>query len=323
MTRTEYGALLCGMALLGFAQSGGASGGGFATRDLNPILQPIYLPTLATFNDRNGWQIDQSLYITNTMQEESKGNESLLIDVENYRYELALRFRHEQWLARVDVPMISNSGGELDGLIEDWHDFFGFSNGDRSDHPQDQINIGYGRDGAVEYRQDSSSSGLADISLAIGYQAQNGTAWFAGIELPTGSTDDFSGNEAIDVALWLSRQWQLDEEVGSFALLGVSFPGDGDDYLESLVVNEIWVAQLGMDYLINPSVIVTAQLDMHSRTIEDSDLTAFGNSLQLLLGVGFPELFPYHRLDLFFTEDILVGSAPDFSFGIRLSGRYD
>ena len=78
-----------GILLLPFIGSSQvAADGGFATRDLNPLLQPIYLPTLATFNPDNGWKIDHSFYITNTLQEESKGNESLLIDVENYRYEL-------------------------------------------------------------------------------------------------------------------------------------------------------------------------------------------------------------------------------------------
>ena len=29
-----------------------------------------------------------------------------------------------------------------------------------------------------------------------------------------------------------------------------------------------------------------------------------------------------HRLDLFFTEDILVGTAPDISFGLRLAREF-
>ncbi len=321
MTRTEYRALLGSLALLAFAPSSFASCG-YATRDLNPVLQPIYLPTHVAFNDHNGWRVDHSLYVTNTHQEQSKGDESLLIDVENYRYELGLRYRHDRWRTRVDVPMVSSRGGELDALIEDWHDFFGLPRGDREGNPRDQINIDYRRDGVTEYQQDSPSSGLADISLAIGYQAQNGTAWFAGIELPTDSADNFSGNEAIDAAMWLSHEWQLDEETCSFALFGVSFPGDGGN-LEGLVVDHIWVSQVGVGFQIYPSLIATAQLDMHSSTIEHSDLTAFGNSLQIQLGLGFPQLFSNHRLDLFFSEDILVESAPDISFGMRLSGRYD
>jgi len=42
----------------------------------------------------------------------------------------------------------------------------------------------------------------------------------------------------------------------------------------------------------------------------------------VVVGVGFLRLFGEHRLDLFFTEDILVGTAPDISFGLRLSRSY-
>ena len=295
--------------------------GGFATRDQNPILQSIYLPTLATFNADNGWKIDHSLYITNTFQEESNDDESLLIDVENYRYELGLRYRQDNWLARLDIPFVSNSGGRLDSTIEGWHDLFGLPNGDRDKYPQDDINVNYQQDGALEYNQDGSSSGLADIGIAIGYQADDSLAYFVGIELPTGDADDFSGNEAVDSALWLTYQGGAGEKFGTFGLLGVSFPGDGGN-LEGLMVKRIWAAQLGFDYLITPSIITTVQLDMHSRSIEDSDLDAFGNSLQAQFGLGFLNLIGEHRLDFFFSEDILVGSAPDITFGVRLSRAY-
>ena len=80
MKRIDHGALLGGIALLCTAHPVFASCG-YATRDLNPVLQPIYLPTHASFSDRDGWQDDHSLYITNTSQEESSGDESLLIDM--------------------------------------------------------------------------------------------------------------------------------------------------------------------------------------------------------------------------------------------------
>lgn len=320
MTPIKRSGLIALCALLG--QGLTYADGGFATRDMNPVLQPIYLPTLATFSEGNGWKIDHSVYITNTLQEQEKGDERLIIDVENYRYELGLRFRHDQWLARIDVPYIANSAGELDGTIDDWHEFWGFPDGDRDDFPNDQINISYARDGELEYRQDKHSSGLADIGLAVGYQATESLAWFAGIELPTGDAADFSGNEAVDTALWLTLQGRLSEDSGVFALFGVSFPGDGGD-LEGLVVERIWVGQAGFDYRLYPSVIATLQLDWHSKTIDGSELRAFGNSLQVQVGLGFTDFPGKHRLDLFFSEDIVVGSAPDITFGLRLSRAYD
>ncbi len=305
-----------GIVLLTFSHFA-IAGSGLATRDLNPILQPIYLPRQAPISEENGWRIDHSFYITNTLQEQNKSGESLVIDVENYRYELGLSYRRDQWLAQAVIPFVANDGGEFDGLIEGWHDFFGLPNGDRDDFAKDDINIEYVRDGVVEYSQDESSSGLGDLSIALGYERPGETRFFIGIELPTGSESDFSGNEAIDFAVWVSRVKRIDEEISLYGLLGLSFPGD-DGNLEGLIVDQIWAAQLGLDYRFNDNVIGTVQFDFHSETIEDSDLKAFGNSLQIQLGLGFLDFIENHRLDLFFSEDILVGSAPDISFGARL-----
>jgi hypothetical protein len=320
MKPTRTIALITG--ILAFTNSHAANtAAGLATRNLNPILQPIYLPAYTPNSSSNGWRIDHSLYITNTSQWESKGNESLAIDVENYRYELALRYRKDNWLGQVDAPFMANRGGVLDGPIENWHDFFGLPEGDRDRFPRDDINVEYTRDGVVEYSQDKSSSGLADISLALGYQLSAETRYFIGIELPTGSASDYSGNEAIDYATWLAHEKLVNTELSVYGLLGVSFPGD-DGNLQGLVVDEIWVAQLGTQYRFTDGVAGTAQLDWHSKTIDDSDLTAFGDSLQIQLGLGFLKLIDNHRLDLFFSEDIKVESAPDISFGVRLAREF-
>ena len=311
--------LVC--ALLSLASGPAGADGGYATRDLNPILQPIYLPTLATFKQGNGWKIDHSFYVTNTMQKESKGNERLSIDVEIYRYELGLRYRHDNWLARLDLPFVANSGGELDGTIDSWHKFWGLPEGDRNDFPNDRVNVEYQRNGKLEYRQNHSSSGIGDIALAIGYQLSEQWAWFAGLELPSGDSGDFSGNEEIDSALWLTYQGEADAELGFFGMFGVSFPGSGD-YLGGYVEDTIWVAQAGFDYRLYPTVIANLQLDMHSQSVEGSELDAFGNSMQVVAGLGFLRLVGEHRLDLFVCEDILVGTAPDVSFGLRLSRSY-
>lgn len=318
MKPTSLGCLLVLLA----AVLPAAADGGFSTRDLNPFLQPIYLPTLAGFSRGNGWRVDNSLYITNTLQEEDEGDEYLVIDAENYRYELGLRYRRDNWLARVEIPFVRNSAGKLDSAIDSWHNFFGLPEGERDDFERDQIDLDYERDGETIYSQSSSSSGIGDISIALGYQPSDGWAYFFGVELATGEIEGLTGNEAIDTALWVTRQYELNEQTGAFVLLGLSLPGNSD-YLQGLTADQIWVAQFGLDYRFNPAVIGTVQFDAHSRSLEDSELTAFGNSLQIQLGLGFPKLFDDHRLDLFFSEDILVGSAPDITFGLRVSRHYD
>ncbi len=311
--------LLAGLLLL--ATLNPAAAAGFATRELNPMLQPVFLPSLTQTPAADGWRIDHNLLITNTLQSQTRSNEQLTIDFENYRYEFELSRRRGHWLSYFKIPLIATRGGELDNVIEDWHDFFGLPNGDRGKFPQDQVNIEWRRDGELEYSQTDSSEGIGDITLAIGYQRPGGAAWYAGIDLPTGSAADYTGNEAPDLAFWVTRQFGINDRTDWFGMFGVSFPGD-DGRLEGLVVDEIWVAQVGIDYRFMDDYVATAQLDMHSRSIEDSDFRAFTESYQLVIGLGFLRLLENHRLDLFFTEDILVRSAPDITFGLRLAREF-
>lgn len=320
MSRSKAAALVATLLLLAIGQKAAALG--LPTRDLNPVLQPILIPSLVPVNPNDGWRIDHGLYITNTQQKTTSGSESVIIDVENYRYEFAFSYRQDRWRTQVNVPLMANKSGELDSLIEDWHDFFGLPQGDRDDLPRDRVDIQYQRDGVVEYSQTDDSSGLGDIALSLGYQPEDSNlTYYVAIELPTGSESDNTGNEAIDFALWAELRTLIYDDVGAYGMLGLSFPGD-DGALEGLLVDVFWVAQLGVEYGFNEQVLGMAQLDMHGETIDDSDLRPFENSLQLQLGLGFPRLFESHRLDLFFSEDIYVESAPDITFGLRLSRNF-
>jgi len=80
--------------------------------------------------------------------------------------------------------------------------------------------------------------------------------------------------------------------------------------------------QIGAEHAFTENVTGILQLDLHSSLIKDSSLTAFGNSMQMQMGLQFNNLVRNHNLDLFFSEDILSGSAPDITFGIRVSRGY-
>lgn len=294
---------------------------GLPTRDMNPVLQPIFLPGYISLTEEPGWRVDHALYITNTTQKESSGDESVVIDVENYRYELMLGHRRDDWVWQVRMPYIANQGGQLDSVIESWHDFFGLPNGERPDFPNNQIQVEYDRDGDALVAQTESSSGFGDVSLALGHHPAGEIGYFIALEFPTGSASDLTGNEGIDVALWLLGDTAMTEKATVYGLFGVTFPAD-EGTLQGLVADQIWVAQAGLNYRFTDWTIGYAQLDMHSESIEDSELTAFGHSLQLQLGLGFDNWFDNYRVDLFFSEDIDVGSAPDITFGARLARTF-
>ena len=159
MKPTSIGAAAATLLLLGCAQAN--AGAGFASREMNPVLQSIYLPALVPMSSEAGWRIDHSLYLTNTLQDMESGDEELLIDAENYRYEFALRNRRGNWVTQITVPLVATDGGQLDSVIDEWHDFFGLPHGRRDNFPRDQLNINYRRDGVTVFSQTEPSSGLA------------------------------------------------------------------------------------------------------------------------------------------------------------------
>lgn len=294
---------------------------GLDTRDQNPMLQAYYLPGIDIQED-SGWHISHSLYITNTFQKEDTGNESLLIDVENYRYDFSLAYQNENWRIGATLPLISNTGGSLDSAIEKWHDIVGLPQGGRLENIDDQIYLSYTRDGNVLFEQSSSESDIGDLALSFNYrllQNEKGiTELGAGVELPTGKIDSNSGNEEIDFAIWLNRLHRFSSHSRIYGSLGVSLPGKGGQ-LKQYLKSQIWFSQLGTEYDFTNAITGIMQFDLHTAALKNSELKAFNNSLQIQLGLQFKNWFENYHVDLFFSEDILVGSAPDITFGLRVS----
>ncbi len=314
---------LAGLAACLLTQADAASLG-LNTRDQNPMLQAYYLPGI-DMQQHDGWHISHSLYITNTFQQESWGNETLLIDVENYRYDLSLAYQTKNWRVSTILPFIAHDGGSLDGLIENWHDFFGLPQGGRTSNPDDQINLSYTRNGNTVFQQDRSDSDIGDIALAFNYRLSHDEQGIAeiglGLELPSGSTDSHSGNETTDIAFWFSKTRKFSEQATFYGLLGVSRLGKGGP-LKTYMKEHIWLGQLGGEYNFYPDISGILQLDMHGATLKNTGLKAFGNSVQMQLALQFRNWFDNFHIDLFFSEDISVNTAPDITFGLRLSSVY-
>ena len=317
-------ALVCLFLLLGGTHPAAATTIGLATRDQNPMLQAYYLPAIG-FSSQPGWQYSHSLFITNTFQEETINNEALVIDVENYRFDFSIAYQKNNWRASTKIPLIFNQGGILDNLIEGWHDFFGLPEGGRNANPNNLLNMEYIKNGATIFLQDQADNDIGDIEISLSYQLANGdkqsTDLSLGIELPTGSAESNSGNEATDIAIWLSHNRAVSDLTSLYGLIAYSRLGKGGQMADQLK-SSTWVAQLGAEHNFSTNITGILQLDMHSALIKDSALKAFGNSLQVQVGLQFRNIIEDSNRDLFFSEDILAKSAPDITFGIRISGGY-
>ena len=90
-----------------------------------------------------------------------------------------------------------------------------------------------------------------------------------------------------------------------------------DGLFKGLLNDQFLFAQFGLNYDLYPSVTFILQADYHSPILKDSDLDALGQSVQAQFGLRFLDLFENHDLELFFSEDIFPGHAPDITFGLR------
>lgn len=297
---------------------------GLNTRDQNPMFQAYYLPGI-DLNSNQGWQVSHSVYLTNAFQNNQQGNETLILDVENYRYDFSIAYQKNKWRLSTTVPLIFNEGGSFDDAIEDWHDFFGLPQGGRTSRPHNQLDIIYTRDGQTFFSQTQATNDIGDIAVSLSYSLTNSdknlSAISFAIDLPTGSEKNISGNDAVDVALWLSQAYRASKLTSVYGLFGVSLPGQGGQ-LERLQESAVWVGQIGLEHQLYPDWSAILQFDAHTAFIEGSQLRALGNSFQVQIGLRVKQITEDHDIDLFFSEDILVGSAPDITIGFRLYRSY-
>jgi len=313
-----------GLLLLVCASQAMATPVGLNTRDQNPMFQAYYLPSI-DLNFHQGWQVSHSVSLTSAFQSLQLGNEMLLIDAENYRYDFSVGYQQKKWRLSAQLPLIFNQGGTFDHAIEDWHSFFGLPQGGRLSHPHNELNINYTKNGHLLFNQTEATNDIGDVAVSLSYTLANTEtdlrAISFAIDLPTGSEETISGNEAVDFALWLSQAYKPSHLSRLYGLLGVSLPGKGGQ-LESLQTSTIWVGQIGLEYALYTDWNAIVQFDAHTAFIEDSQLRPLGNSLQVQIGLRVIKVTENYDVDLFFSEDISVGSAPDITIGFKLYRHY-
>ncbi|MBE0596324.1 MAG: DUF3187 family protein [Desulfuromonadales bacterium] len=302
----------------------------FRVTNQTPLVQIFGLPpaaggqTLETGRSELLLAVDVASHFTNN----SRGDESIVLDGETYRYTLALRRGLSSGLeVGVEIPWVAHSGGFLDGFIEGWHDFFGLPQGGRDRAPRDQLFFEYRENGAVELQRVDSADGLGDIRLTAAWPlrkrspSSTAAALHASLKLPTGDSDRLLGSGSTDLALGVNADRTFPSSWGEFALYGgggLLLLTDGD-VLPDRQRNLVGFATAGGAWRPLSWLAFKLQLDGHT-AFYDSDLTELGESLQLTVGGTLD--WGDTSLDIGVGEDIVVDSAPDVLFHLALRSRF-
>ncbi len=289
---------------------------GLSTRSQNPLLQGYLIPN-EPLAISPGWSFAHSLHITNTYQTDSEGSENLVIDVENTRYDLQISYGFERWALGITLSAITNRGGQLDNLIEDWHDFFGLPQAGRDLVTNDQIELLYQDNGVDVVNISSENEGIGDLQLSLSYQLGERNRLWLILDIPSGD-DNLLSNQGTDIAFAYNTQHDLNSRLKGFGTIGVSLLSDSG-LLGNRIEDAIVFGHYGLLYGLNDHAHLIFQADWHSAAVKQTRVNGLDHSLQGQFGLRLPRLIEDYQLDIFFSEDIWPEHAPDITFSLRLS----
>ena len=292
----------------------------FPTRDQNPLLRGFYLPLPSDARRDAGAAFSATLLVSNTFNVESNSQESLRVDGESAALDLTYENSLSQrWRFRFTLPIIHDSGGVLDSVIDAWHEAFGLARGNRPFYPKKQINYFYSG-GAASIDLRSAQTSVGDIAADLGWfaadDARRTLSLWAGLKAPTGTVADLTSDGAWDGAVWAHAagrwsKWQMAAEIG------VAQPF-GDELFAGMAHRSSVFARAAATRALGSQWSLRAQLDGQTGHVAGSDTRFLGPSLQLTLGAA-RTLYGRWRLEMGFAEDAAVNTAPDITFflGIR------
>ena len=296
-------------------------------RNLSPVAGLLGLPAQREAATRERGSVGVALHgsIASHYVADTGGGERLLLDGETLRFALQLRYGlAEDWELEAEIPWLQHSGGELDDLIDSWHDLWGMPDGGRSSAPADRLRYGYRGDG-TQFLLEDDVSGVGDVSLALHHtfyrDGEAAASLSLGYKFATGEERDFLGSGADDAyaALRYSSGMLGELPLRWHGQLGYLRAGDSD-ILEPQQERNLWFAGVSLDWVIAPAWSLLAQIDSHAAPM-DSDLTAIGaEAVFLTLGTRWRFTRDW-ALDFSFIEDIRVETAPDITFQASLRYR--
>lgn len=268
----------------------------------------------------SGWYT--ALDLTTEYYADSNANEELLEDGESAR--LALSYRAalaKNWEYQIEVPVLVQGGGFLDGPIEDWHGFFGLPNGGRELAPQDRYRYRYVRNGVTLLDVRDSGTVLGDVRVGTGWRVSESTALRGLLKLPTGDESSLSGGNA-GAALWFDHAMDFGPASRwSSYLSGGASLSEESKILAGLQNSAVVFVGGGIACEVFNRLQLIGQIYAHSPLYKNTELDGLKNpGLQLLLGSRW-KISETLSFLLAFQEDPIVSSSPDFSLHFGLSWR--
>ena len=255
-----------------------------------------------------------------------RDDELLVFDGETTRMEFRLRYAPSERLEiGLELPYIWHSEGNLDSLIDTWHDVFNLPGGNRDTRASDLLEFSYVNAAGEQLSVVENSNGLGDVRLTAGWKLgdnpDHARALRFAVTAPTGAAEDLHGSDAVTVGVGYAgdvRNTTADGKLSLYYRLHATWidePAVLPDFYNEWVAH----AAAGFGYAAADWLELRAQVLARTAT-HDVDIPTLGESSWILSFGGNIRLGDNYELSLSVGEDIKVESSPDVSF--QLSLRY-
>ncbi len=239
-----------------------------------------------------------------------------LVDGEVERLALALdRALPRGWQVGVALPLFETGGGFFDGVIEDYHDTFGFPQQGRDGLPRDAFLLYLKGPGDELYLTTEPGSGIGEPILAVVRAFARrplgmDVALRGAIKLPTSSGGSFHGTGSLDVGLETharrcSGVWCGHGSVGLYRL--------GDWELIALDERTVLAGALGAQLLLPDGHSLLAQVMCESEPLGPLDIAELSGDACEISG-GWRRSTRRSSWTFAFTENLFVSdTGSDFA----------
>lgn len=296
------------------------------TTNQNPFLASAAIPSpLPAELSPEHTQLSATLNWSSTAIVDSDADEILIVDGETRELRVAATHAYENGLAvRLELPYLHTGPGSLDSFIDNFHDTFGFTEGDRPLFERNQLTLWYLRSGQPSLvSRTRSTSGIGDLTIALGKQLVSSqhsamTAWLS-ITAPTAASGAYiaDGNDW-KYSATLSAQHRFGTRWSVYGQANVTgHTGDGVlDEQRSL----IWSGIGGLQFAATPRVALDVQFQANTAPISGTNLDFLRDATILTIG-GTIQASERVSVHLGLSEDIQVEASPDavFVLGVTTS----
>lgn len=286
---------------------------------------PLMLPAISPYPDEaateNSWALNlsySSVFLLGTSSEWVVNADMEMTEV-TFRYRRTLETSLEVGL---DIPVLAFTSGFLDGLLDSYHDAFGFPDYGRSSRPENEFLYQVSREGAPVIKGSNGSIGLGDIRLTLKQVLRHEDPVIsvkAEVELPTGDGRKGFGNENVDAALALLLDKRLGQHVQAHFNLGLGVPGHYKGYqtvsLKGFLFGGVAVEAAPWDRLSLIGQVFLQQSPWRTTGIPEVD------DVGVLLTLGGRYRLGPGSLEISLTEDLNTTAVPDFTVAFSFKRR--